>query len=127
MTAQAKKHPPRREASSESSGSQAKTESTIATDHEEIRMWVESHGGKPVQVRGTGSKGQSGILRIDFPGGAGEDRLEPISWDDWFKKFDERHLGFLYQKKKKSGEDSTFFKLVRRDQETGMKGAGSGI
>jgi anaerobic selenocysteine-containing dehydrogenase len=54
------------------------------------------------------------VLRIDFPGGAGDDRLEPISWDEWFEKFDDEGLAFLYQERKASGEDSTFFKLVSR-------------
>jgi hypothetical protein len=85
------------------------------TDHEEIRRWVEEHGGRPARVRGTGGDGDPGILRIDFPGGAGEDELEPISWDEWFEKFDQENLAFLYQEEKASGEDSTFFKLVNRD------------
>jgi anaerobic selenocysteine-containing dehydrogenase len=54
------------------------------------------------------------VLRIDFPGGAGEDQLEPISWDEWFRIFEENNLAFLYQDRKASGEPSTFFRLVRR-------------
>jgi hypothetical protein len=54
------------------------------------------------------------VLRIDFPGGAGEDQLEHISWSEWFEKFDRENLAFLYQEEKASGEDSTFFKLVSR-------------
>jgi hypothetical protein len=65
-------------------------------------------------VRGTGD-GDAGVLLIDFPGGAGDESLEPISWDEWFRKFEENRLAFLYQDEKASGEDSTFFKLVRRD------------
>lgn len=34
--------------------------------------------------------------------------------DSWFRKFDDERLAFLYQEKKASGEDSTFFKLVER-------------
>ena len=90
----------------------SKTETT--TDHDEIRRWVEEHGGRPVRVRGTENGPGAGVLRIDFPGGAGEDQLEPISWDEWFKTFDENDLAFLYQEQKVSGEDSTFFKLVSR-------------
>ncbi len=86
----------------------------MTTDHEEIRRWVEAHGGRPATVRGTGDD-DAGVLRIDFPGGAGEESLEPISWDEWFQKFEENRLAFLYQDEKASGEDSTFFKLVRRD------------
>jgi hypothetical protein len=91
------------------------TQSTTkkTTDHEEIRRWVEEHGGRPATVRGTGN-GEPGVLRIDFPGGAGEDQLEPVSWDEWFRKFDDEGLAFVYQDEKSDGEDSTFFKLVRR-------------
>jgi len=90
--------------------------SHTTTDHDEIRRWVEEHDGKPVTVRGTGDDGTAGVLRIDFPGGAGEDRLEPIEWDEWFEKFDEEGLEFLYQERKADGSDSTFFKLVRGDE-----------
>ena len=83
-------------------------------DHDEIRRWVEEHDGKPSAVRGTSSDGDPGVLRIDFPGGAGENELEHISWDEWFEKFDESNLAFLYQEEKASGEDSTFFKLISR-------------
>ena len=89
--------------------------SSTTTDHDEIRRWVEEHGGKPASVRGTERSGEAGVLRIDFPGGAGEDQLAHISWDEWFSKFDESELAFLYQQEKASGEDSTFFKLVSRD------------
>ena len=90
------------------------SESRTTTDHDEIRKWVEQHDGKPASVSGTESGGEAGVLRIDFPGGAGEDQLEHISWEDWFAKFEENDLAFLYQEQKASGEDSTFFKLVSR-------------
>ncbi len=92
----------------------ANSESHTTTDHDEIRRWVEEHDGKPASVRGTEEGDAAGVLRIDFPGGAGEDELEHISWDEWFEKFDGENLAFLYQAKKASGEDSTFFKLVSR-------------
>ena len=90
------------------------SKSNTTTDHDEIRQWVEDHDGKPASVRGTEEGNDAGVLRIDFPGGAGEDQLEHISWDDWFTKFEESKLAFLYQEEKTSGEDSTFFKLVGR-------------
>lgn len=90
------------------------SESHTTTDHDEIRGWVEEHDGKPARVRGTEDGDSLGVLRVDFPGGTGEDRLEHVSWDDWFAAFDGNGLAFLYQAHKASGEDSTFFKLVRR-------------
>jgi hypothetical protein len=94
--------------------SQSQTVKT--TDHEEIRRWVEEHGGRPARVRAT-ADGGGGVLRIDFPGGAGEEELEPISWEEWFEIFDRNNLAGLYQEQKASGEDSTFFKLVSRDDD----------
>jgi hypothetical protein len=91
----------------------AKSVSKTTKDHVIIKHWVEAHNGHPACVRGTGNENDPGLLRIDFPGGAGPDQLEEISWDDWFRKFDTSNLSFLYQEKKASGEGSTFFKLIR--------------
>ncbi|WP_129787938.1 hypothetical protein [Promicromonospora panici] len=91
-----------------------KSESRTTTDHDEIRGWVEQNGGTPASVRGTDDGGEAGVLRIDFPGGAGEDELERISWESWFEKFDDAGLAFLYQAERSGGGGSTFFKLVRR-------------
>lgn len=90
------------------------SDTRTTTDHDEIRQWVEQHDGTPASVKGTESGEAAGVLRIDFPGGATEEDLQPISWDDWFATFDDRELAFLYQAEKSSGEDSTFFKLIRR-------------
>ena len=92
-------------------------ESKTTTDHEEIRRWAEEREGHPASVRGTGSGDDVGLLRIDFPGGAGEDRLEPISWEEFFEKFDEKKLAFVYQENTKDGGESRFFKLINRDSQ----------
>jgi hypothetical protein len=92
----------------------AESDTRKTTDHDEIRRWVEEHGGTPATVRGTEGDDEAGVLRIDFPGGSGEDELEHISWDEWFDKFEREKLAFLYQERKAGGEDSTFFKLVSR-------------
>ncbi len=93
------------------------SKSKTTTDHEEIRSWVEEHDGKPARVRDTEGGSDAGVLRIDFPGGASEDELEHIEWDEWFEKFEENDLAFLYQEEKADGSDSTFFRLVSRDDD----------
>lgn len=93
----------------------ADSETRLTTDHEEIRRWAEAHGGAPARARGTQAD-STGMLRIDFPGGAGEESLEHIDWDDWFSTFEDRDLAFLHQTQKVSGEDSTFFELVNRSE-----------
>ena len=87
----------------------------MTTDHDTIRAWAEARGGRPSCVRGTGGKGDTGLLRIDFPGYGGEDSLEEISWDEFFEKFDDRELAFLYQDGKPHGRKSYFCKLVKRN------------
>jgi hypothetical protein len=89
--------------------------SKSTTNHDEIRKWAEARGGKPATVKRTESNGEAGVLRIDFPGYSGSDSLEEISWEEFFKKFDEKQLAFLYQDETSSGEQSRFFKLLSRE------------
>lgn len=89
--------------------------SKTTTDHEEIRQWVEERDGHPAIVKGT-EKGGSAMLRIDYPGFSGEDRLEEITWDEFFEIFDENNLAFLYQETTQEGAESRFSKFVSRDR-----------
>ena len=85
------------------------------TDHAKIRQWAEARSGKPARVHGTGDAGDAGMLRIDFPEEHEEqEELEEISWDEFFEKFDEKRLAFVYQEKTTAGEPSRFNKLVSR-------------
>jgi hypothetical protein len=84
------------------------TAAKTTTDHDEIRRWTEAHGGHPAAVKGTGAKGDPGMLRLDFPGFSGERTLKPISWDDFFKWFDVNELALLYR------PQDRFNKLVSR-------------
>src|SRR4051812_41181431 len=81
----------------------SKSKTTI--DHDEIRKWAEERKGHPATVKRT-AKGGIGILRIDFPGYAGEQSLEEISWDEFFEKFEESNLAFVYQDKAANGRTS---------------------
>ncbi len=88
------------------------------TEHDKIRQWVEQRGGKPARVKGTGDAAGDddvGMLRIDLPGYSGSESLEAITWDEFFEKFEENRLAFLYQEKTSDGERSSFNKLVRRE------------
>jgi hypothetical protein len=90
--------------------------SKTTTNHDVIKAWAEKRKGKPSVVKGTGSKKQGiGILRIDFPGYSGEDSLEPITWEEFFKAFDESNLEFLYQEKTADGKEGNFNKFVARE------------
>jgi hypothetical protein len=81
------------------------------TDHNTIRKWAESKGGKPAAVDRTHSKGDVGIIRIMFPKNpqSEHDALVEISWDEFFREFEKKKLALIYEK------DSMFSKLVSRE------------
>ena len=91
-------------------------ESKTTTDHQEIRSWVEQRGGKPATVKRTGGDGEAGILRLDFSGYSGEQSLKEVSWDEFFEKFEQSKLAFLYQDETADGEKSRFFKFISREE-----------
>jgi hypothetical protein len=88
----------------------------MTTDHNIIRQWTEERGGHPSTVKGTGGQRRAGLLRIDFPGYRGKNTLQVISWDEFFQKFDEKGLAFIYQDKTATGKQSRFCKLVNREE-----------
>lgn len=93
----------------------SKAESHTTIDHDEIRQWAESRGGKPSTVKRTeGKDGEPGIIRLDFPGYSGGDSLEEITWEEFFQKFDESELALVYQETTADGEKSNFNKLISR-------------
>jgi hypothetical protein len=95
------------------------TSARVLIDHDEIRRWAEARGARPARVKGTGGKGDPGILRLDFPGFSGEESLEPLSWDQWLKAFDENNLALIVQDRTASGQPSRFNKLVSRESVLG--------
>jgi hypothetical protein len=71
--------------------------------------------GNLYPLKGPSAEGKAaGLLRIDFPSGS-DPPLEPISWDAFFKKFDEAGLEMIYQDQKESGGKSYFCKFVNRE------------
>ena len=110
----ARSAPQRRSRKTGSSRSRASSGKTT-TNHEKIEQWVEARGGWPATVARTAKNARAGILRIDFPGFKGAATLKEISWNEWFRKFDQSNLAFLYQERTASGGISRFFKLVARD------------
>jgi hypothetical protein len=56
------------------------------------------------------SGGDPGILRLDFD--PRDDSLDPLSWDEFFKRFDSTRLSFIYQEETGDGKKSRFYKLI---------------
>ncbi|MBV9506681.1 MAG: hypothetical protein JO323_16945 [Acidobacteriia bacterium] len=80
-----------------------------------MRQWAEERGAQPSCVKGTGSKDDTGMIRLDFPGYSGAESLQAIEWDEWFEEFDKRNLALIVQDTTAGGQQSNFNKLVSRD------------
>jgi len=93
----------------------ASKSSKTLTDHDKIQRWAEARDATPACVRGTGGAGDPGMIRLDFPGYSGSDKLQEISWDDWFEAFDDNDLALVVQEKTAGGRRSNFNKLVARE------------
>lgn len=92
---------------------------TLATrSHEVIQHWAEERKAVPATVPGTEHGDRAGVLRFNFPGHGGDD-LQEISWEEWFKPFDERKLVFVFQQHLKNGNQSNFFHLDNPNREDG--------
>ena len=90
---------------------------TLATrSREVIEHWAGERGGRPATAEGSEHDGRPGVLRITFAE-EGRSRLQEISWDDWFRSFDERQLVFIYQEAKRDGSPSNFFRLDNPERE----------
>ncbi len=67
------------------------------TDHEMIRRWAEERGGRPAAVVSPLNNKAAGGLRIDFPDYDSGEVLQEITWSEFFDKFEEQNLVFMYQ------------------------------
>ena len=91
-------------------------------DHDRIREWADARGAKPACVKGTGGRGDVGMIRLDFPGYSGAESLQKISWAEWFRQFDENGLALMVQDTRRGGQPSNFSKLVSRSTVAGALG-----
>ncbi|MGM0929248.1 MAG: Rho termination factor N-terminal domain-containing protein [Actinomycetota bacterium] len=89
--------------------------SLVTTHHEVIKQWAEARDATPATVSGTEHDEHLGVLRFDF--GGDSDNLQHVSWDAWFKTFDERQLNFIYQEERSDGQQSNFFRLENPGRE----------
>ena len=79
----------------------------VTTDHDTIRRWIESHGGHPATVSGAPGE-ETGALRVDIPGYDEQEFLAPLSWDEFFRRFEAKRLQFVYE------DEGRFFQFVER-------------
>ena len=85
------------------------------TDHEMIRRWAEARGARPARVR----KGRLASLNattddlcLEIPGTSPAGTVELITWNEWFRQFDDHELALLIENS--SRQPSTFNLLIKR-------------
>ncbi len=66
------------------------------TDHLEIRHWAQTHNVVPVEVMPDHVDSEPATLRLMLSGQIRHPEMIRISWDDFFVKFDELGLTFVY-------------------------------
>jgi len=81
----------------------------VTTDHDTIRRWIESRGGHPAAVRGAPGE-ETGALHVDIPGYDEQEFLAPLSWDEFFRRFEAKRLAFVYE------DEGRFFQFVERSR-----------
>ncbi|BCB75930.1 hypothetical protein GCM10022251_55120 [Phytohabitans flavus] len=91
--------------------------SLVTSSREVIQQWADRRDAAPATITGTGPEDRAGVLTFDFPLGNSGSRLRRISWDDWFRSFDERNLNFMYQEERSDGRQSNFFRLENPNRE----------
>ncbi len=89
-------------------------------DHQEIREWAESRGGAPAILADTRHSEEGPQLRIDW--GEGEEPTEAVSWEEFFRLFDENDLAFAYQEDELEGEPNYEYLLIPRNEEEPLEG-----
>jgi hypothetical protein len=82
----------------------------ITNNHAVIRSWAEERSAIPCVVA------QTDIIRLNFNPGKPHPTLVEITWDEFFRLFEERGLSFLYQHATATGKFSNFNKFIKRQE-----------
>jgi hypothetical protein len=92
---------------------------TTTTDHEEIKRWAIVHQGNPQLLDHAQAEGDKMGIRINFPGPEDDEYLstdhppKDISWEEFFRIFDEQELAFVYDTDHK-GDPSLGYRFSNR-------------
>ncbi len=83
-------------------------------DHAKIRNWARRHDAAPAEIKPFVFDGEPSILYFLFGASkAGTDEIRPISWEDFFAKFDLLELAMAWD------EDQPIFELFKVGKSSG--------
>ena len=98
------------------------------TDPAAIKAWAEARGGRPAVNEGTSPHDDPSDLRLMFDltgtqaatdgvgGGTGTgERLRPIGWDEWLRRFEAENLALWVQDRNADGQVSRYYQLTARE------------
>ncbi|OGD69734.1 hypothetical protein A3A84_01015 [Candidatus Collierbacteria bacterium RIFCSPLOWO2_01_FULL_50_23] len=91
------------------------------TSHVVIRGWAENHGGKPALIVDPNQFDLEVGLRVDFPGKQDEALLsrahhnQDVSWDEFFKVFEEQQLAFDYLEEPGETDLVDAYRFIKRE------------
>ena len=94
------------------------------TNHNEIKRWIVNHGGSPAIFDDPQAKADLPSIHVDFPGDRDAEYMQEavvitkVSWEEFFKKFEEKKLAFIYEPDDKIEDITLAFKFVKRDRIT---------
>lgn len=89
-------------------------------DHEAIKRWAMMHQGNPQCINHVQAEGDKVGIRINFPGPDDDTFLsddhppKDISWDEFFRIFDDQGLAFVYEEESR-GDPSLAYRFRRRE------------
>ena len=86
----------------------------VTVNHMKIKEWAEKRNGKPTMLLGTPNQ-MHGLLYIDF--GEGEFSFQEITWQYFFKVFENRGYAFLYEQNSDNSLNSKFYKFIDRESD----------
>lgn len=88
-------------------------------DRDEIIAWAQRRSGYAAVVAGAHPDAadadidpEIGTLRLGFPGYASEEKLDPISWDEFFETFAAHQAAFYYEDALPDGTTSYRYHII---------------
>lgn len=89
----------------------------ITTNHEEIMDWIKNRGGKPSREKLIGDQNLKGLLKINFLEHE-ENNISNISWEEFFRVFEENKLALFLEELTDVGGLSRIYRFLDRENIT---------